>query len=385
MLLRAPAKLRLLRDCVNGGSDCNTGPALNPEDDCWDHGTASAAILAGNESAGNSFRGVTSFTLDSFKIYPTAFNSHCVCSGTIDRNAAELGFEQAVLALDKVIVAEIQGDGGALGSISLAANKAFEAGSVVVAANGNFGILGASSVKEPANASRVLGAGGFLLTTGARTTRQSQGPTKDGRVKPDILAPTETETASNGCGERDCPGSDEAFHILDGTSGAVPYAAGAAALLYNFVARATGVANVDPGVIYALMILSGQKTDFDNLSGAGPLRLPMNGTLRWGVAFLGDGQKLEIPVDFNTPQGTLDVALWWPEGGVDSRHNDIDLLILNPAGMLRAWSLSVGSVFERARVEPATKGRWSVRLHGYSVKSSAPQRVYFAIFSRPTP
>ena len=32
------------RDCINGGADCNTGTTLNPNDDCWNHGTSSAAI-----------------------------------------------------------------------------------------------------------------------------------------------------------------------------------------------------------------------------------------------------------------------------------------------------------------------------------------------------
>jgi serine protease AprX len=128
--------------------------------------------------------------------------------------------------LDRVIVAEMQGGGDDLSAISRAADAAFDAGAVVIAANGNNG-PSASTVNTPANAHRVIGVGNFDVQTQNQVTSQSRGPAPDGRFKPDIQAPTNTETASNAF--------DTAFRSFGGTSGATPYAAGAAALLRNWL------------------------------------------------------------------------------------------------------------------------------------------------------
>ena len=72
-LFNSPSHIAFRRDCIKGGADCNTGTGLNPTDDCWNHGTSTAAIISGNNNLGNAFRGVTrGVTLDSFKIYPNS-------------------------------------------------------------------------------------------------------------------------------------------------------------------------------------------------------------------------------------------------------------------------------------------------------------------------
>src|SRR4029077_1111688 len=106
-------------------SDCNTG-ILNTDDDCWNHGTSSASELSANGNLGDVSRGVTAIAVDSFKVYS--------CAG-LDTAAAVRGFQAAVAVLDRVIVAEIQDTGGENGSIAAAADAAFNAGAVVIAAN----------------------------------------------------------------------------------------------------------------------------------------------------------------------------------------------------------------------------------------------------------
>jgi serine protease AprX len=378
-----PSTLDFHLDCVNGGADCMAGG--NPDDDCWNHGTSTAAILTGNNQIGEPYRGVTKITVDSFKIYPSVFNKKyplcdSVASG-LDTAAAVRGFQAAVAVLDQVIVAQIQQE-GENGAVAQAANAAFDAGTVVVAANGNDGeSTEDGSVAEPASASRVLGVGNFDVVNGSQINEQGRGPGIDGRIKPDIQAPTNTETAGNGClYMRDCRGVviKEALRPFSGTSGAVPYAAGAAALLRNLVARTMKTNAVDPGLVYALMILSGQRPKFDNDHGAGPLRLPTDGTLLWGVVTVKHGDTFEVPVHVHPHQKIVDAALWWPEdlGG----HNNVDLTIVDPNGKEEA-SNSLPSVFERARVEGATKGKWRILIHGRSVPLG-PQRVYFAIFTQ---
>ncbi|WTO33022.1 S8 family serine peptidase [Streptomyces achromogenes] len=352
-----PSHLDFRRDCINGGADCNTGTNLNPNDDCWNHGTSSAAIITANANQGNDFRGVTGITLDSFKVYATA----TPCGG-LDQAAAVRGFQASVAALDRVIVAEMQGSGDHQSAIAQAADAAFDAGAVVIAANGNNGPA-ASTVNCPANARRVIGVGAFDVVSATRYPNQSRGPTADGRYKPDVIAPTNTETASNT--------SDTATRVFGGTSGATPYAAGVAGLVRNWL-RGTS-ATIDPGQVYAHVMLCGRRVyPFDNIEGAGPLRMPLQGHTWWGKVSVTNQATIEIPINVADNGYFLDAALWWPESGT---HNDIDLSL--SSGTRFESSASFNSVFERCRKDGAAGGAWQLRIRGFNVPSG-PQTVYWA-------
>ncbi|MBD0345174.1 MAG: S8 family serine peptidase, partial [Coleofasciculus sp. Co-bin14] len=362
-----PSHIGYRRDCVNGGDNCNTGSNLNPNDDCWNHGTSSGAIITANANQGNAYRGVTGITLDSFKVYPTSFTSTGTCNGGLETSAAVRGFQAAVASLDRVLVAEMQGGGDDTSAISTAADNAFDAGAVVIAANGNNG-PNAGTVNAPANAHKAIGVGNFDVQTLNQIESQSRGPTRDNRYKPDIQAPTNTETASSA--------SDTALRNFGGTSGATPYAAGAAALLRNFL-RGTSF-SIDPGQVYALLILSGQQPyPFNNTSGAGKLSLPNNGWASWGKVSVSNGATIDIPLTISgTAPNTFDSALWWPET-TSQQHNDVDLSLVDPSGVVRSSSISGPSVFERVRVAGSVaSGTWKLRIRGYSVTGS--QTVYWA-------
>ena len=354
-----------LRDCVNGGTDCNTttNPGYNTNDDFWNHGTASAAIITGNANLGARYRGVTSMTVDSWKVYTNA---------GLDTNATLRAFQAAVNAFDRVIVAEIQANGTDTSSISTAADNAFNAGAVVIAANGNNG-PSASTVNAPANAHKAIGVGDVDVQTQTIIASQSRGPAPDGRIKPDIQAPTNTETASNA--------SDTALRVFTGTSGSTPYAAGAAALLR---ARLMGSNSaIDPGQVYSHLILSGRQPAFDNNNGCGLIFLPpVNGTEWFGKVSVSNGSVIDIPLNIlaGGTLNTLNGALWWPETATQT-HNDIDLYLVDPSGVERVSSISTPSVFERARVDGAiTTGSWKLRIRGYSVTGT--QTVYWSAHVR---
>ncbi len=366
-LFNGPSHVDFRRDCVNGGANCATGGALNPNDDCWNHGTSTAAIITGNGNQGNNFRGVTAITLDSFKVYPTSFAAGGGCNGFLNTTAVLNGFQTAVSVLDRVIVAEMQDGGDDRSAISTAADNAFDAGAVVIAANGNFG-PGAATVRGPAIAHRVIGVGNFDVQTLGPIASQGRGPAPGNRIKPDIQTPTNSLTASNT--------SDTAHQVFTGTSGATPYAGAAAALLRNWLRGASF--SIDPGQVYAQLILSGQQPfPFDNTSGAGKLRLPTDGFGWWGKVSITNGGTINIPIGIGS--GTfnlLDAALWWPET-VSQQHNDVDLRLVNPGGSVAAFSVSGPSVFERARVSgPIQAGTWTVRIQGFNVPSG-PQTVYW--------
>ena len=148
--------------------------------------------------------------------------------------------------------------------------------------------------------------------------------------------------------------------------------------------------SIDPGQVYAQLILSGQQPyPFNNTSGAGPLRLPTDGWAWWGKVSVANGQTIDIPLQISgTRPNTFDGALWWPEWafqfpllGRIEVHNDIDLHLVDPSGVVRASSVSIPSVFERARVSGrVASGTWKLRIRGYHVTGS--QTVYWAAHVR---
>lgn len=371
-LLSSPSRIALWRDCTSGNANCTGG---NPDDSCWNHGTSSAAIISGNNNQGNPQRGATGIQVDSWKVYPDSTDAQGNCTGGLDTNATINALQQAVAWIDRIIVAEMQGSGNESSAISVAADAAFDAGSAVIAANGNNG-PNASTVNVPANAHKVIGVGAFDTETTNQYNNQSRGPTSDNRYKPDIQTPNNSETASTGCGfGNPCtPLSDTANRVFGGTSGAVPYGGAAAALARNWMRR---VGQVDPGHVYARLIASGQTPyPFNNTSGTGPIRLPVNGYSWWGKVSVGHHEIVEIPLNVaRQSANNLDGAIWWPEAA--SNHNDIDLRIVSPAGTVMDSSISIPSVFERVRAAGnVSTGVWKLRIYGYSV-SGGRQTVYY--------
>lgn len=377
-MFNSPNRLGLVYDCVNGGSNCNDTSAAgyNANDDCWNHGTSSAGVISGNANRGAAYRGVTAITLDSLKVYPNG------CGG-LDSGATLRGFERAIEIFDSVIVAEMQASEGEQGAIAKAAENAFDGGGIIIAANGNFGPAD-ETVRSPANAHKVIGVGAYNVESLATKNTQGRGPTSDGRIKPDIQTPTDTETASST--------SNTALKTFGGTSGATPYAAGAAALFRNWL---KGFGTFDPGQVYALMILAGkQPYPFDNTEGADDLRMPVNGYAWWGKVSISDGGVANIA--FTVPAGTnqIDASIWWPQASAwwegfsfgfftfPILHNDIDLRLRNTSNTTVDSSLSIPSVFEKVRFTgPITPGTWRIRINGYNVRSG-PQTVYWAATAR---
>jgi hypothetical protein len=158
----------------------------------------------------------------------------------------------------------------------------------------------ASSSPTPGDAVGAFSVGAFDATTLLPESYSSEGPTDDGRLKPDIAAPTNVHIT---------PGDpeDEAVNSCGGTSCATPHVGGAAALIWADVAAAGGSGSVAQRVRAQL---TAQALDIgapgpDTVFGAGRLRLDL------AAPVLGSPQ----PADGAIVHGAVALALPLVEAG----------------------------------------------------------------------
>jgi serine protease AprX len=369
-------------DCVDS-DDCS-GSNPSDVDTYGGHGTASAVILAGNSNWTDDFEGVTRMKVRSFRVYERSG------AAQLNGDAAIDAFEQGVGRSDRVIVAEIQSDAEETSGLSFVANNAYKTGAVVIAANGNYG---QGDLRSPANAACAVGVGGYVLETGETVPTQSYGVTRLGRRKPELQAPSYTWTAGSD--------SETACKRHIETSGATPYAGGAAALLRGWLMEGLGGSTApDAGQTIAALMLStaavanvGPGNDPAKI-GAGRLLLPTNGRGWFGKITIDSTQdSREIDINLNGAGAKfVDVSIWWPEtlvtvnGEHVERHNDIDFVLFDPDGNEAASGISADDVFESDRVESTNSltGKWKLVVHGYDVPYG-PQDVYVAVAARKNP
>ena len=235
---------------VIGGWDfVNNDP--DPMDDNG-HGTHCASIAAGTGAASNGkFKGVApDAKLLAYKVL-SRYGGGCesdVIAGierALDPNQDGNFSDHAdVISMSLGMPYFFFGDCYQVAS-SKAVDNAVDLGVIVVVAAGNEGFLGEKTISAPGCARKVITVGasckpsqiGNLDYCGSQIASfSSRGPTKDYRVKPDVVAPGVLICAANtshgwlgsyygaSCG-------NPAYMAISGTSMATPHVAGAAALL----------------------------------------------------------------------------------------------------------------------------------------------------------
>jgi Subtilase family/RTX calcium-binding nonapeptide repeat (4 copies)/Domain of unknown function DUF11 len=173
--------------------------------------------------------------------------------------------------------------------------------------------VAAGSVVEPASSPAVVAVGATCWQNDALEPYSSRGPTIDGRVKPDLVAPDSVSSATYG------PFSACGASGFDGTSAAAAHAAGALPL----AAMENGVWGSS-----AVTYLQGRALDLgvpgkDSAYGAGRLRLP---TSRASVAEVSVDEVGNHSATLNgrlLPNAMLGVyTLRWTPAGADGRSSN---------------------------------------------------------------
>ncbi|MGW0846546.1 S8 family serine peptidase [Streptomyces sp. NPDC002787] len=196
----------------------------------------------------------------------------------------------------------------------------------------------------------------------------SRGPTQEGRIAPDIVAPGTSilSTRSQVAPDDSFFGasSDPAYSFLSGTSMATPLVAGCVAVLRETLVK-NGTPDPSAALLKAMLIngaeeLPGQYNPSEagpspnNNSGFGLVNLERSVTLPGnnGAGFAdeedleqGDERSFRIPV----PQGaarTLKVTLVWTDPPGAALQNDLDLIV-HAGGQERHGNMGTGVGFDR--------------------------------------
>jgi PKD repeat protein len=233
----------------------------------------------------------------------------------------------------------------------------------------------------------------------------SRGPTDDGRIKPDVVAPgtnilSVKSSRASECGWGD--GHDDFYCMMGGTSMSNPLTAGAAVLVQDWYEDIKGHAGPSAALVKATLINTAVDiTGYGNSSQEAGRPIPNNHE-GWGRVNLAnvaaDGREFYDSDSLNTG-GTatynFQVAggapfkatlVWSDYPGSTSASvalvNDLDLVVTGPGGTFNGnvfsdgWSQTGGSAdrinnVENVYVQSAAAGTWTVTVSGFNVPNGA--------------
>ena len=242
---------------------------------------------------------------------------------------------------------------------------------------GDGGSNGASQVTAPATAKNVLAVGvsttgtGSSATVGSVDAISSLGPSLDGRIKPDVVAPgmelcsgraeEAKYPAGNSCATGTHGNGDSLYMSLSGTSQAAAVAGGVSALTRQFIREEVGLSAPDGALVKAAVINGATDlgvADIPNfVEGWGQVNLertvlPMDGSTVLDTYFdqnneINPGYGLLYAFDLD-PSNGIDITLAWTDNAGSANApqsesrlvNDLDLVLVDPSG--NEW---LGNVF----------------------------------------
>lgn len=339
--------------------------------------------------------------------YSQAINTHqaAVANNSIGTNVAQnqvpCSIEGDYGITDAIIDNVVRGSLGAPIVIAWAAGN--ERG------NGRCG-TGYATIPPPAGAKNPIIVGAINSNDDSMTFFSSWGPTDDGRIKPDVVAPG-CEIGNDG-GITSCSAVSPIFYeSLCGTSMACPAVTGVAALIIqDFRAHFPQAGNPLNSTVKMLLIHTAQdlltpgpdyQTGYGSVRVKGAIDLLRAGTFAVEMVSQGQGRSYQAQVDPRDNQ--LKVTLVWDDPGVVGGGtgsvlvNDLDLIVTDPSGrQWFPWTLNPADPaapavrvsadhlnnVEQVHVDNPMPGQWSIRVAGFAVPSG-PQTMSVGWSARP--
>jgi len=232
----------------------------------------------------------------------------------------------------------------------------------------------------------------------------SRGPTSDGRIKPDVIAPgtfilstRSSQIASNNSGWRAFPASRQYFY-MGGTSMATPLVAGAAALVREYHRKKRKNKKPSAALIKATLIAGAQRLPgtapagfvADNHQGYG--RVDLNGVLNAKSLFLevspgvSTGQMYSGDVHVTSGARLLRIILCYSDYPGPTLVNNLNLIVTAPnggkvtalTGTGAGLALDSKNNVEVLEVIAPAGGKWRIDVVGSNVPQG-PQDFAIAI------
>ena len=251
-------------------------------------------------------------------------------------------------------------------------------------------------VSPPGTAKNVITIGGHKNRYSGAPDEMyywsSRGPTDDGRIKPDLVAPGDYVRSCKAQEASDAQGSwDNTWYLeYSGTSMATPAAAGASALVREYLTEVIGRQAPQGALVKGLLILGAKDMGTRDIpnedEGWGRLNL-VNSLIADGevAIFVDDrsrirsGQTVEYNFDVTSPGHEFKAVLTWSDypGSTSSSNqlrNDLDLELVSPSGQSYKGNVftngrsvtggskdSVNNV-EVIALDSAAQGTWTLRV-----------------------
>jgi serine protease AprX len=358
------------------------------------HGTAVLGILLGAGDADRRYRGTASgvraMATDDIvlaKVFVNTFEgATSVGSSVSDALSDMLGWFDWT-RLRRVAKRDVVNlSGGAktrhargTDALSRKVDRLFREDILVVVAAGNEGKQGEGTIGIPGDAKGALTVGGVYdeeYNVDKVVESSSRGPTGDGRVKPDVVAPSHWIMAPARWNRRE-------YVLVKGTSFAAPHVAGLAVGLMAAYRRPDGGASNPPAwVIKSMIIANALDLGYDlHAAGRGKVdgflcHYEGDGFLKvWWGTNRRTGSLTTMDFDLSQPASLLRIALVYPDEPASASAsqalvNDLDLYLdAEPftEGPNGAWrSASRVDNVEFITIRNAGAGKYRIKVHSYN-------------------